>query len=115
MKLYTGDIRKLRGVEDYLDITVKSGDLRLAPTWNMVKGIKNGTMTKNEYTWQYYELIEKSIEDDKEFWLELIKRDELIVACYCKAFKFCHRYLLVSVFEKLCKDNNVPFVYIGEK
>jgi len=115
MKLYTGNIYKLRGIEDYLDITVKSGDLRIAPTWNMVKGIKNGTMTKVEYIKQYKELIEKSIIENKGFWLELIERDELIIACYCKAYSFCHRYLLVEIIEKLCKENDILFSYVGEK
>lgn len=115
MRLYTGNIHKLRGYEEYKDITIKSGDSRLAPTWNMVRGIKGGTLSKPEYVIQYKELMERSIENNQKFWLELIEKEELTLACYCKEYTFCHRYLLVGIIEDLCKKNNIPFCYVGEK
>ena len=79
-----------------LDITIKSGCNKgwiLAPTWDMVNGIKSGNMSENEYIALYNELL-------KQRWARLpdYKHDEFmsmkaILVCYCPQGVFCHRYL----------------------
>ena len=43
MQIHTSTIRYAG--QDRLDVTVKSGDQTFAPTWEMVMGYKNGTIS----------------------------------------------------------------------
>jgi uncharacterized protein YeaO (DUF488 family) len=78
----------------YLDITVKSGDHTFAPTWEMVMGVKQRRITEDEYTRAYYERMRESYRQNRRRWDEILRMDEVILACYCRADAFCHRYLL---------------------
>jgi uncharacterized protein YeaO (DUF488 family) len=92
----------------YLDITVKSGDKAFAPTWKMVMGSKQGRNTDEEYTRQYTELMRQSYKSNRQRWDEVLNLDEVILACYCKADSFCHRYLLKDMLVKCGAE------YVGE-
>jgi len=92
----------------YIDITVKSGDKAFAPTWKMVMGSKQDRITDEEYTNQYTELMRQSYKVNRERWNEVLNLDEVILACYCKADSFCHRYLLKDMLVKCSAE------YIGE-
>ena len=85
----------------YLDITVKSGDKAFAPTWKMVMGYKEGTLSLEDYTEEYYRLMRESYRRNRQRWDEIIGMDEVILACYCRAGDFCHRYLLKDMLVKL--------------
>lgn len=118
MQLYTVSINKqdyaeIRGIELY-DVTVKSGDKRFAPNWDFLMSYKRGEINEEEYTEKFYTLMRDSFSEHKGFWLDLLSKESLAIACYCKAGKFCHRHLLVSIFEKVCKQYNIPFNYKGE-
>lgn len=115
MKVATVQIAKAKklGIA-YHDITVKSGDSVFAPTWSMVSSYKNVIMTKYEYTKNNIELMRKSFELNSDYWLDFIKRDYVVLACYCKSKEFCHRYLLVSLLGTVCEHYGIPFEYIGE-
>ena len=102
LKIYTVQIsvaRKLNLTEDprYLDITVKSGNRAFAPTWKMVMGYKEGRISEEEYTNQYYQLMRESYLKNRKRWDEILSLDEIILACYCQAGSFCHRYLLKDI------------------
>lgn len=108
--------------KDRLDITVKgncpAGKL-YAPTWKMVQGVKDGTMTEEEYTGQYYGLL---IERYNKLGSEMIKLVEIVqgtanmpardvtVVCFCPAGTFCHRHLLVQFLR-----HNWAVEYGGER
>ena len=101
MLLYTIQIpvaKKLGLINDsrYIDVTVKSGDKAFAPTWKMVMGSKQGKITDDEYAKQYTELMRQSYKQNKQRWDEALNLNEAIIACYCKADSFCHRYLLAE-------------------
>ena len=105
LKIYTIQIavaKRLELIKDprCLDITVKSGDKAFAPTWKMVMGSKEGRITQEEYTRQYYDLMRKSYRQNRERWDEILAADEVILACYCRADSFCHRYLLKDMLMK---------------
>jgi len=62
----------------------------LQPTWNMVTGHKDGTISDKEYTKMYYELVLNKLNKD-----ELIEKlDNKILLCWCGKSKFCHRHIL---------------------
>lgn len=105
LKIYTIQISVAKSLEltkdsRYLDITVKSGDKAFAPTWKMVMGSKENKISQEEYTGQYYELMQQSYRRNRERWDEILAMDEIILACYCRADSFCHRYLLKDMLVK---------------
>lgn len=100
---------------DFVDTTVKSGLKMFAPTWDMVLGHKNGSVSDEEYTQRYRQMMIESMRENKQAWLEFIERKEPVaLACYCKPGVFCHRLLLKDIFAELCKKKEIPFLYYGE-
>lgn len=82
-----------RGVEG-LDITVKSskGLCRFfAPTWDIVMGVKNNTITQAEYQRRYLEKLEKV---PSRVIRDLSLKDRTFL-CYCRNGEFCHTYILI--------------------
>jgi uncharacterized protein YeaO (DUF488 family) len=109
LKVYTSNIN-YKG-KDRLDITVKTGDLDFAPTWDMVMGHKNGTMTDGEYTRRYMDILRISYDKAHDKWLDILSRDEVTFVCYCKTGKlFCHRKILAYIFSRL-----EDVEYMGER
>src|SRR5258706_10083831 len=102
--LYTSRIG-YRG-SDGQDITVKSatgiGKL-LTPTWAMVGGVKHWkqykALTPEDYTALYYDLLRSRFREDRQPFLDLIQRDQLVLLCFCPAGTFCHRHLAVDILE----------------
>lgn len=115
MKVATVQIAKAKklGIA-YHDITAKSGDSVFAPTWKMVNDYKRGIISKYEYTEQYLCLMRESFKLNKDYWLEFLNRDYVVLACYCKKDEFCHRYLLLGILKKLCEFYKIEFTYLGE-
>lgn len=77
-----------------LDITVKSstGLCRFfAPTWDMVMGIKNHTITEAEYQRRYLERLQKI---PTKIIKDLAFTDRTFL-CYCNNGEFCHTYILI--------------------
>jgi uncharacterized protein YeaO (DUF488 family) len=99
LKVYTSRIN-YKG-DGRLDITVKSGSKLFAPTWGMVWGIKNKTMTEEEYTKRYINLMRNSYTDHYDEWQELLNKEKVVLCCYCKKGDFCHRYILADILVKL--------------
>lgn len=100
MKLYTYQIAQARRLQGcgvpLVDTTVKSGDLRLAPTWDMVLEIKRRTLSEEEYTRRYHLMLDYAWFADPLFWDDLLRQPRIALGCYCPAHTFCHRYLLTD-------------------
>lgn len=114
MKIYTISIPNARimGIDKspgYLDITIGSGDKVFAPTWNMVHGIKDHTITEELYTHMYKHMMYESIKLYPNRWVEISNMDVVYLACYCRPGSFCHRYLLASILVE-----NYHAEYLGE-
>ncbi len=84
-----------KGSVNEIDITIKSGAKLVAPTWGMVMGWKDGTITDQEYTRMYLNILEKNKEKIIE-WLKSLKLDRIVFMCYCRDNTFCHTYLLID-------------------
>lgn len=99
LKVYTSQY-SYRG-EDRLDTTVKTSDKIFAPTWDMVMRHKNGSISDEEYTKKYYNLMRQSYIKHKNKWDELLSKEKVTLVCFCKAGKFCHRLILKDMLVKL--------------
>lgn len=98
VEIYTAQIRY--SGSDRLDTTVKSGDKTFAPTWDMVMGHKNGTISDEEYIKRYVVLMRESLKNNRSRWLEVMNMERVVLCCYCRKDKFCHRVLLAKMLEK---------------
>lgn len=85
---------------DRLNITVKSGDKIFAPEWNMVMQHKQRKISDEEYIKRYVNLMRKSLRENPQKWEDLIRRERVVLTCYCQEGKFCHRVLLAKMLEK---------------
>lgn len=115
---------------DRLDTTVKSGaglGRLLAPTWELVGGIKHhetqghdprwlnfAPITREQYIDGYYYLLREHYKSNAAPFLELLRRETLTVCCYCKASAFCHRHLTVDILAKIATAKGLPFKRGGE-
>ncbi len=118
MKLYTTQMAKWRKVRDlgieFYDVTVKSGDKLFAPSWSLLSDYKSSNINEEEYIKRFLNEMRGSFHQNKGTWLDFISKEEVCIACYCISGKFCHRKLLVDIFEKLCHSQGVEFEYKGE-
>lgn len=85
----------------------------LAPTWDIVMGLKMREITEKEYTQQYLEIINGRKIDPQKLLNDL--GDGAVMLCYESPNAFCHRHIIgqwitertgVEVVELL--DNTPP-------
>jgi len=116
--IYTVQINHLREaiLKDIpaIDITVKSGELAFAPTWDMVWGSKMGTLSNARYEAEYTEMMLASQKKHPEVWQKALALTEVALACYCPPGKFCHRHLLKRMLLDLHLREGVDVVDGGE-
>ncbi len=102
VKLTRAQIRPgVKGV----DVTVKSakGFARsFAPTWKMVMGYKNGTLTEAQYTEQYMTILDAVSVEAWRWLYAQAANGEVVLLCYCRDLDaqgrpvFCHTHLIVQ-------------------
>jgi len=97
-----------------LDTTYKSGDPVFAPPKQLVLDIKADVITQETYTAAYLQHMRQSWMVNQERWLEVLSMTEVAVACYCGPDKFCHRHLLVNMFQKACHNRGIEAQLMGE-
>lgn len=102
-RLYTVNINLARELGlTYTDTTVKSGDRAFAPTWDMVMGHKEGRVSDDEYIRRYVDMMRRSYRENGGRWKALLGQQEAYLACYCRpGARFCHRYILAEILERL--------------
>lgn len=102
--IYTARIgEKVKG--KVIDITVKNnGGNCFAPTWGLVMDFKNGSITWEQYETKYMELIRLRMQTRmKEFReiAEMVIKEDICLACFCKDERFCHRRLAKEILLRL--------------
>lgn len=118
MKLFTIQLAQWRKAKKLgipvLDTTVRTGDKCFAPSWDIVLKVKSGEITESEYTELYKAIMLVSIKLNPSRWAEVLRMESVAVACYCGNGKFCHRYILAEILQKLCLHNHIPCIMEGE-
>ena len=114
LHIYTAQIGKYKGPDAY-DVTVKSGDINFAPTWDIVQAWKAGEISWDTYSQRYRELMLNSYKLNQRAWHELLNKSILTLLCYCRAGENCHRYLLADFISKLGEKNGVNVINEGER
>jgi hypothetical protein len=113
MDAYTFQLGKLENLAfgdiPYMDTTVKSGTWVLAPTWEIVMGVKSGKITPEEYERQYWAMLEWRYFNFPEYFDWIISHEKIAFGCYCAAGQFCHRHLIIKFLSHITDLN-----YCGE-
>jgi protein gp37/uncharacterized protein YeaO (DUF488 family) len=104
--------------DDALDITVKSAStdqgLALAPTWEMVRASKSGAITWEQYTAKYLTLLRQRYASDPTPFLDILRRQRVVLKCYCPAGANCHRHLAIDVLSKIATHHQINVTIAGE-
>lgn len=107
MKIYTFQLGKLENLIftdiPFYDTTVKSGLWALAPTWEIVMGVKSGKITPEQYEAEYMAMLEWRYFTYPEFFDWLLSHDQIAFGCYCVAGVFCHRHLITKFLSQITK------------
>lgn len=73
-----------------------------APTWPIVRAGKGGRISWEKYVSEYKKEMEQSRTNVwPNAWVELLKRDEVTLCCYCVDPQRCHRTLLAAMLGEL--------------
>lgn len=103
INLWTMQMGKWRQAQAYeiklVDITVKSGLVIFAPTWEVLMQYKRGEMQPPQYAEIYLSRMQASLRFYPEKWKRLQAYPKMALTCYCKAGEFCHRYLFSQMAE----------------
>ena len=91
-----------------IDVTVMSSKgpaKNLAPTWELVMGHKNGTLSDDDYAYAYGALL-RMVPDAAWKWLQSQANEEenITLLCYCKDGKFCHTHMIGLFAESVLPD-----------
>lgn len=118
MKLFTIQLASWRKAQalsvPFYDVTVKSGDKLFAPSWGLLRAYKDKAVTEEEYTIRFLDEMRVSYKNNKQHWVDFLSQDSVAIACFCGKGGFCHRYILVDIFEKVCNNLRIEFNYEGE-
>lgn len=118
LKLYTIQLAKWRKAQamgmPLVDTTVKSGLSAFAPTWDMLRDLKEGIITQEQYTELYLKKMQMSQTTVPVLWDRLVNMGTVSIACYCRAGKFCHRHVLKDILDRYCAQHGIHFEYMGE-
>lgn len=96
------------------DITVKSGIQAFSPTWDMLRALRAGEMTTDEYERQYRQKVERTFEASPELWHEFTKHPNMAIGCYCTPGTFCHRLIFSDILTKYLCDQGKEVHRKGE-
>jgi len=93
------------GIDKGIDITVKGNPNHvLAPTWDMVMAFKKGKITWEQYRERYLQLLSERYKTRRKEFIDLIeqaRKEDVVLLCYCKDERFCHRTLAKEFLESL--------------
>jgi hypothetical protein len=102
---------------DRLDITVQSGSelgKHFAPSWDMVRGVKSGKMSWEEYQWIYLGNLRSTWNSNREVFREVFRMEQVTLVCYCRSDETCHRRLLKETLMKIGKKYGIEVIDGGE-
>lgn len=116
--IWTTQMSMWRLVKEYeiafIDITVKSGILSFAPTWDNLRAYKAGLVSKEEYTRRYYEKVITSSDYNVGDWQRLVQNKRMAFACYCRSGDYCHRHLFSPLAITYLQNLGHQVVFHGE-
>ena len=96
-----------------LDITAKALS-PFAPEYAEVMKHKAGETSEDRYTELYLERLRASLRHNPAAWEQLKQHPQVAIACYCGAWKFCHRHIFLSPMTKYLAREGYTVQRMGE-
>ena len=92
----------------------------LAPSWDLVWGIKRGEIGEQEYEGRYLAMLRKRYRQDPCGWDVLLdklaRQGSVTLCCYCPKGAFCHRVIAAEkVLKPLLLSRGFEVVLKGER
>ena len=122
-ELYTARISY--GGPDRLDVTRKGGSI-FAPAFDLLHAGNHGLIDWPTYVERYTEQMrwcwKRAAGEAEDYrraevrqrWLELLRRDRVVLCCYCTNPERCHRTILAGLLVKAGEHVGLPAEYLGE-
>ena len=98
----------------FIDTTLLSGDLLLAPPPDLLWPYKRGEYNEDQYTSIYKKVIWARYKSNERYFHDLLQEEYLCLACYCQHGRFCHRHLLVDALTYFGTLHDIHVEYLGE-
>jgi uncharacterized protein YeaO (DUF488 family) len=110
---------------DRLDVTRAGGSI-FGPSWDLLDAGRSGEiewvtyveiyMRQMRWCWQPGDnpADERRRAEVRQRWLELLRRDRVVLCCYCVNPKRCHRTVLAGLLVKAGEHVGMPAEYLGE-
>lgn len=118
MELYTIQLSQWRKAKELgvpvLNTTVKNGNKAFAPSWDIVVGVKAGSLSEEAYRERYIDHMRSSWSTHRDEWEKLLAMPVVALGCFCRAGEFCHRHLLKEIVEKILENRGRSLVDHGE-
>lgn len=123
LNLYTiqmGQYRKLNGTDiELIDVTLKTKDplaykLFAPPSWELVQGVKNNTISEEEYTNAYVNKLKATSSLFLNEWFHYFDKGNIALSCFCGKNSFCHRHILLNFMSQLAHEYNYDVNIMGE-
>ena len=111
LQIYTARISY--GGPDRLDVTRKGGSI-FGPSWDLLNAAKSGAISWERYVPLYHVEMRASWRQHEDDWLELLRRDRVVLCCYCTDPERCHRTILAGLLVKAGEHVGLPAEYLGE-
>lgn len=118
MEIYTGqmNIGKRNNLPvgiTIMDITVKSGIKAFAPTWDILMEYKESG-DEARYRERFRHHMTESLTLNRPEWIEALKQEKVLLLCYCRAGKFCHRHIIAEYFARVREHLGQETIIKGE-
>lgn len=101
---YLAILRQMRKKFPYAEFLVVTATAQhvLAPSWELINGIKNGVIDWNTYKQRYINQIQRNPLAVRELHRikHLAKSKDVYLVCYEKKFP-CHRFILLEMIKGL--------------
>jgi hypothetical protein len=74
------------------------------PTWGIVRGVKDGTISQEEYRRVYQSILNANGRRCHEFVRSLRQDRDYILLCFCREGEFCHRHTIADKIARYRPD-----------
>jgi uncharacterized protein YeaO (DUF488 family) len=110
---------------DRLDVTRKGGSV-FGPSWALLNAGRSGAISWDEYVRRYTEQMrwcwqravgeaeDRHRAEVRQRWLALLRRDRVVLCCYCPKPDGCHRLVLAGLLVRAGEHVGLPAEYLGE-
>jgi hypothetical protein len=101
------------GGPNRLDVTRKGGSM-FGPSWPLLTAARGRRISWATYVDRYTAEMRRMYAKHRYLWAELLERPAVVLCCYCRDPKQCHRTVLAELLVRAGRKEGLPAMYCGE-